>query len=317
MRIGILWCAYALLPFTSLHAQSPPLVDSHQHLFSPAVAKLSPGLKSIDASDLIALLDAAAIRQALVLSVAYQFGNPNKPAVEDEYAQVKAENDWTSRQVARFPDRLRGFCSVNPLKDYAIEELARCAKDPQLHIGLKLHFGNSDVDLDNPQHVEQLRRVFRAANEHRMAIAVHMRSSVTRKRPYGEAQARVFLNVVFPAAPDVPIQIAHLAGAGGYDDPSVDQALAVFVNAIAKQDPRITHVYFDVSGVAGYGKWAEKANLIATRIRQLGVGHILYGSDGFGGGNLAPREAWAVFLQLPLSDDEFRMIANNVAPYMK
>ena len=135
---------------------------------------------------------------------------------------------------------MRGFCSVNPLKDYAIEELARCAKDPQLHIGLKLHFGNSDVDLDNPQHVEQLRRVFRAANEHRMAIAVHLRSSVTRKRRYGEAQARVFLNVVFPAAPDVPIQIAHLAGAGGYDDPSVDQALAVFVDAIANKDPRMT-----------------------------------------------------------------------------
>jgi len=129
----------------SLHAQSQPLVDYHQHLFSPAVAKLSPGLKSIDASDLIALLDSAAIRRALVLSVAYQFGTPNKPAIEDEYAQVKAENDWTSRQVARFPNRLRGFCSVNPLKDYAIEELARCAKDPQLHIGLKLHFGNSDV----------------------------------------------------------------------------------------------------------------------------------------------------------------------------
>src|SRR5882724_11496277 len=139
-------------------------------------------------------LDSAAIRRALVLSVAYQFGNPNKPAVEDEYAQVKTENDWTSRQVARFPDRLRGFCSVNPLKDYAIEELARCAKDPQLHIGLKLHFGNSDVDLDNPQHVERLRSIFRAANEQHMAIAVHMRSSVTRKRPYGEAQARVFLN---------------------------------------------------------------------------------------------------------------------------
>src|SRR5437899_326569 len=56
MRIGILCGVFALLPFTSLHAQSQPLVDYHQHLFSPAVAKLSPGLKTIDASDLIALL---------------------------------------------------------------------------------------------------------------------------------------------------------------------------------------------------------------------------------------------------------------------
>src|SRR5438445_2022934 len=199
MRIGILCCAFALLPFTSLHAQSQPLVDYHQHLFSPAVTKLSPGLKSIDARDLIALLDAAGIRRALVLSVAYQFGNPNKPLVEDEYVHVKAENDWMSEQVARFPDRLRAFCGVNPLKDYALAEIARCAKDPQLHFGLKLHFGNSDVDLENSQHTEHLRRAFRAANDHRMAIVIHMRSSVTRKRPYGAEQARALLNGVLPA----------------------------------------------------------------------------------------------------------------------
>ena len=35
-----------------------------------------------------------------------------------------------------------------------------------------------------------------------------------------------FLNEVLPVAPDVPVQIAHLTGAGAYDDPLVDQALA-------------------------------------------------------------------------------------------
>ena len=79
----------------------------------------------------------------------------------------------------------------------------------------------------------------------------------------------------------------------------------------------MAHVYFDASGVAGLGKWVDKASLIATRIRQLGVGRILYGSDGAGGGNLAPREAWAAFRQLPLSDVEFRTIENNIAPYMR
>src|SRR2546426_9124436 len=37
-------------------------------------------------------------------------------------------------------------------KEYALAELTRCASDPQLHFGIKLHFGNSDVDLHNPQH---------------------------------------------------------------------------------------------------------------------------------------------------------------------
>jgi hypothetical protein len=38
------------------------------------------------------------IRRARVLSMEYQFGNPNRPAVEDEYAKVRAENDWTGEQ---------------------------------------------------------------------------------------------------------------------------------------------------------------------------------------------------------------------------
>jgi hypothetical protein len=34
------------------------------------------------------------------------------------------------------------------------------------------------------------------------------------QRPYGAKQARTFLNEVLSAAPDVPVQIAHLAGGG-------------------------------------------------------------------------------------------------------
>src|SRR5262249_57283709 len=133
-----------------------------------------PRIEPLDAADLIAYLDAAGIRRAAVLSVAYQFGNPNRPVAENEYAQVRAENDWTSRQIARFPDRLRGLCGVNPLKDYALAELERCARDPYLRTGVKLHFGNSDVDLGNADHLERLRHFFRTANDHRMALVIHM-----------------------------------------------------------------------------------------------------------------------------------------------
>jgi predicted TIM-barrel fold metal-dependent hydrolase len=317
MGLRLLVVALFTLAVAQPARQSGPRVDHHQHLFSPAATKLSSGVEPLTASDLVALLDLAGIRRAVVLSLAYQFGNPNKPVVENEYAHVKAENDWTSQQVAQFPDRLRGFCSINPLRTYALEEVARCANDPHIRYGLKLHFGNSDVDLENQEHIAQLRRIFGAANGHGMAIVVHLRSTISKGRPYGANQAGVFLNEVLPTAPDVPVQIAHLAGAGGYDDPLVDQALTVFTDAVAKKDPRMTRVYFDVSGVAGLGNWEDKAALIATRIRQLGVDRVLYGSDGAVGGNLAPREAWAAFRKVPLSDAEFRTIENNVAPYLR
>jgi uncharacterized protein len=139
-------------------AQVAPFADYHQHLFSPDIAALifpdSSKPMSLTARDLIPLLDSAAIRRALVLSVAYMYGSP-KRKIQDEYAKVRAENDWTGAQAAQYPDRLLAFCGFNPLKDYAVQELERCAKDPHLRGGIKLHFGNSDVQIDNPVHVEQ------------------------------------------------------------------------------------------------------------------------------------------------------------------
>jgi uncharacterized protein len=244
------------------------------------------------------------------------FGNPSR-TVEHEHEKVKAENDWTGREVARYPDRLIAFCGFNPLEDYALAELARCANIPQLRHGIKLHFGNSVVDYHNRNHVERVKQVFAAANQHRMAIAVHMRASISRKLSYGRDEARIFLDDLVPMAPDVPIQIAHLAGAGGYDDPLVDQALSVFVDAIEKGDPRAKRLYFDVTAVARPSATADQASLVARRIRQLGTARILYGSDAAAGGNLPPREGWAAFRQLPLTEAEFAVIAGNVPPYMR
>ena len=115
MKICCLLTATLIL-LRTLYGQSQPSIDYHQHLLSPAAAKLGSLPNPFTTGELIPMMDAAGVRRALVLSLAYQYGNPNKPPVSEEYAQVKAENDWTSRQVAAFPERLRAFCGVNPLK---------------------------------------------------------------------------------------------------------------------------------------------------------------------------------------------------------
>jgi predicted TIM-barrel fold metal-dependent hydrolase len=298
----------------------PPLADYHQHLFSPALAALlsppSPAAPQmpITANDLIPLLDAAGIKRAVILSTAYIWSQPRRKVAND-YEKVKADNDWTAEQVALHPSRLVAFCSVSPVREYALEELARCSKNPNFR-GLKLHFGNSVVDYHNPQHIDQVRRVFAAANDYRMPIVVHMRATISEKLPYGADEARIFLNQILPAAPDVPVQIAHLAGAGGYDDPVVDQALMVFIDAIAKDDPRTKRLWFDVATVATANMTPAQATLIATRIRQVGLQRVLYGTDAAAPGN-SPREGWANFRKLPLTNAEFRTIANNIPPYMR
>jgi len=306
-----------ILPVT----QSPPapVIDSHQHLFSPAAAALvtgNPNSPGISARNLIELLDAAGIQRALVLSMAYTWGKASRAPVANEYEHVKAENDWTAQQVAQYPDRLRAFCSFNPLKPYALEELARCRKDPQLHYGLKLHFGNSDVDLDNPNDVAKVRKVFEAANRYRMPIVVHMHTSIDNQRKYGADEARVFLNQLLAAAPDVPVQIAHLAGAGGYDS-ATDSALGVFTDAIAKRDARMKNVWFDSSAVVRPNMSADDLQRIAARIRQIGVERVPYGSDAPVSPLVYPKSGWAAFQRLPLTAVELRVIATNIPPYLR
>jgi len=298
----------ALLP-TAAAAQ--PAVDHHQHLFSPALASLINGTP-ISAAELVQYLDEAGIKRAVVLSTAYSFSNPARK-VPNDAELVRADNDWTAEQVARYPDRLIGFCGINPLKDYALGELARCAKIPALARGVKLHFGNSFVEYHNPQHIEQVKRVFRAANGYGMAIVVHMRANTSQKM--GREEALVFLNELLPAAPDVTVQIAHMGGAGGVEPTIFDEVLGVFVEAIAKADPRTKNLWFDVTSVAANLTPANAARIV-ERIRQLGVQRILFGSDAPTPNNL-PRLTWAAFRKLPLTDAEFRTIENNVAPYVR
>ena len=86
--------------------------------------------------------------------------------------------------------------------------------------------------------------------------------------------------------PNVPVQIAHLAGTGEYHDPGIDAAFGVFADAIAAKD-------------------------IVMRLRMLGLDRVLYGSDS------PPLAAWKAFRKLPPTAGEFGGIEKNIAPYLR
>jgi len=293
-----------------------PVVDYHQHLASPAglivqdrAFPTAAGQPTIGAADLIELLDDAGIKRAVVLSDAFWFDSKRDEPGPQSYARVRAENDWTAAEIAKFPKRLVGFCSFNPLREYALVELERCSRTRHF-TGVKLHFGTSGVDLKNPIPLAIVRRVFGAANSRRLPIIVHVRAD----QSYGREHAQILLNRVLPMAPDVVVQIAHLWGGGGY----AESALAAYADAVTSRHPATKNLYFDVSDAALVAKGSpEILNAIAARIRQIGPGRVLYGSDA-GGSHPPPREAWAAFrTQVPLTDEEFQVIAGNRAPYLR
>jgi predicted TIM-barrel fold metal-dependent hydrolase len=223
---------------------------------------------------------------------------------EEEHGLVRGENDWVVQQVTRYPGQLVGFCGVNPLRDYAVREIQRC-KEIGLR-GLKLHFSNpnTDLDFDNIQQLAQLKVVFSAADQARMPIIVHLRPRVGRS--YGAAQARSFIETVLPAARNVPVQIAHMAGYGadpiqglvGYDR-ATDEALGAFIAALHSGQIKRHSLYFDFSGVLlpeasdetsrrnlgqrpanqqqqGFPDWIAH---LESRIREIGIDQVLFGSS--------------------------------------
>lgn len=68
----------------------------------------------------------------------------------------------------------------------------------------------------------------------------------------------------------------------------------------------------DVFPGAGLGKWENKKERIALRIRQVGVQRILFGSGAWSGFTII--KAIAAYDALPLTDEEFRTIDTNVPP---
>ncbi|MFC0254526.1 amidohydrolase family protein [Massilia consociata] len=314
-RLPVLLCTAMVLGAASVAVAAPvatvPVADHHQLLYSPAAAaylSATATLRPVSARDLIPQLDAAGIARAAVLSVAHVYGLPENSAGE-EYARVRAENDWAARQAAEFPDRLVALCSVDPLKDYALAELARCAASEEFGRGIKLHPGPGGIRSDDPEQLERVQRVFRSANARGMAIVLQLRET-------GPRQARLLIEQLLPHAPDVPVQVAYSGAAQG-DSARQIAALAVLADAAARQDPRMRQVWFDVASFARPGLSPAEARKLVRRLRQVGMERVLYGSDAAAGADVRPGEAWAAFRGLPLTDAEAARVAGNVMPYLR
>jgi predicted TIM-barrel fold metal-dependent hydrolase len=283
-----------------------PAVDYHQHLVSPAFAPIVK-LPERNGAALVRELDRAGIGRAVVLSVGYSFADERK-GLTDPDRLTREENDWTAAEVAKNAPRLIGFCSANPLRELALTELERCLELGGM-TGIKLHFGNAGVSLRNPDHLARLQQVFSLAQRLRAPVLVHMRARGGTN--YGAEDASLFLDKVLPSSPDIEIIVGHLGGAGPGYSQQADEVMGVFATAAKWNDRRLRNVYFDMATVVTAEATQADTELIAKRIREVGVGRILYGSDlSPPGGGI--REGWEIFeSKIPLTPEELERITRN------
>lgn len=293
-------CATAVPPRTA------PFVDYHQHLVSPGFAPIVK-MPERDGAALVRELDAAGIERAVVLSVGYSFADERK-ALPDPDQLTREQNDWTSAEVVKNAPRLIGFCSANPLRPVALEELDRCLGLPAM-TGIKVHLGNAGITLRDPAHLARMQELFALAQRRRAPVLIHMRARGGTN--YGAEDAHLLLDKIVPQAPDVEIVVAHLGSSGPGYSPQHDEVMAVFGAAVERTDPRMDHLYFDVSSNVTDEITPADAELVVQRIRQVGPRRILYGSDlSAPGGSIA--KGWEIFrTKLPLTAAELQQIMNN------
>ena len=275
------------------------------------------------ADQLIKALDEAGIQRAVLLSLggvhagSVSFGGVENDSPATRYANVRTENDWVAREAAKYPKRLVAFCSFDPLNEHAIPEIRRC-KSAGFH-GVKLHLEESGVDLLDPEHVKKVRALFAESNRLGLPIMVHPGNN----QREGRARTKVLFDQVLTATPDIVVQIAHLWGGNDFSEES-NATLAAYAEYMQAGHPATKNLWFDMSESAMIAalmgeRQAEVLNIIATRIRQIGIKRVLYGTDGPALlGHMSPKEAWEQFRRLvPLTAEEFDTIASNVAPYMR
>ena len=258
--------------------------------------------RPIVADTIIEKLDDAGIQRGVILSVAYWFGSPaRKLPLEDERRKTREENDFTISEAAKYPDRLTPFCSVNPLGSYALDEVSRCAAIPAVK-GMKLHFNNSRIDLENEGHVEKVKAFFRACDENDLAVVIHISRA-----------HEIFIDRILPEAKSIPVQIAHMAS--GWEN------AALFAEAMHAGKPGTENLYFDWTQALPLNNGSRSREMVDDAVhvmRSIGMDRILFGSDMPLPSNASPREWWRKsILPLPLKDEEIRDIADNMPPYLQ
>lgn len=323
-------------------AEPAPRADHHMHIQSTLITdwlqemqKAMPGVfegisgdifKVRTGSDAVQQLDRAGIRQGVLLSAGYMFGFSAVPLAPDEMARrMRAENRFNVDQALASNGRLVAFVGINPFLDNALGELEYWSRQPGAS-GVKLHLGNSGLDLGKPDQVEKLAAFFAAANKARMPLVVHLRGAA----PFSNANIATFIDTVLSEAGDLPIQIAHGGGFGGIDAATLE-ALRLYGDAIARKAPGTANLVLDISAVAQLD--LSKLKSVPTEgldtrtadewraayvaeMRKIGLHRFVLASDW--PALTPPAEYFAAERKaLPVTDAEWVALCENVAPYLR
>lgn len=241
------------------------IIDFHTHVFPPWVKEnreenvkrdpcfahlySNPKAKMITADEIIAAMDENEVDISVICNIGW---------ITQEICNET--NDYILESVARFPDRLVGFCAIQPnAGEAAIRELERCAKGGVLGVG-ELRPDDQGFDLTDK---ELMRPIVEVMEKHHLLFNTHTSEPVGHIYP---GKGRVTPDMLYPFIcnfPELRIICAHWGGG------------LPFYALMPEVATALTNTFFDVAATP----FLYQPQIFKFVADIAGADKILFGSD--------------------------------------
>jgi len=241
------------------------IIDFHTHVFSPrrkknrnkyidsdscfAILYSKPDAKLATADELIASMDKEGIDISVIVNIGW---TTHELCVET--------NDYILESVARYPQRLIGFCTVQPNSyDAAIAEIERCAKGGIRGVGEM----RPDMQLFDLRDEEMMEPFIEVLSKHKLILLTHASEPVGREYPGKGGITPDMLYPFITSFPDLTIVCAHWGGG------------LPFYALMPEVKRAMRNVYFDTAA----SPFLYSPQVYNQVIQLVGADKILFGSD--------------------------------------
>ena len=277
------------------------IIDFHTHIFPEDIRKdrgkyfpYEPAFKLLYSSPKSRLAGAKEIVDSMHIEGVDRsvvFGFPWKSS-----DLSKRHNDYILEAIDRFPQRLAGFCCIDPFNKDAVPEVIRCLDSGLLGIG-EIAFYESGIDEASQ---EKLKPLMEICEDKKLPVLIHTNEPVGHFYPGKTPNTLVQIYSLVGKFSNNKIVLAHWGGG------------IFFFNLLKREaGEHLKNVYFDTA--ASPFLYYPRIYKIALQI--VGQNKILFGSDF---PLLKPAQYFKEFEKAGLSKDEIESICgNNAARLLK
>jgi predicted TIM-barrel fold metal-dependent hydrolase len=241
------------------------IIDFHSHVFPPQIKKnrsryidsdpcfailySDPKAKLVTTDELIVSMDRAGVDVSVILNIGWT-----------THELCLETNDYILESITRYPDRLIGFCSVQPQSlEAALDEIERCAKEGIKGVGEL----RPDIQLFDLMDEEVMGPFTSMIRKHKLIMLTHA------SEPVGHIYAgkgAVTPEVLYPfiaSHSDLNIVCAHWGGG------------LPFYALMPEVKRAMENVYFDTAA----SPFLYSPRIYEQVVPLVGANRVIFGSD--------------------------------------